>query len=57
VRLSQARAESVKQYLVDHGVAADRMEAKGYAWDRPVATNKTAAGRAMNRRTELDRLN
>jgi outer membrane protein OmpA-like peptidoglycan-associated protein len=57
VRLSQARAEAVKQYLVDHGVAADRMEAKGYAWDRPVATNKTAAGRAMNRRTELDRLN
>lgn len=57
VRLSQARAEAVKKYLVDHGVAADRMEAKGYAWDRPVATNKTVAGRAMNRRTELDRLN
>jgi OOP family OmpA-OmpF porin len=57
VRLSQARAESVKKYLVDHGVAADRLEAKGYAWDRPVATNKTVAGRAMNRRTELDRLN
>jgi OOP family OmpA-OmpF porin len=57
VRLSQARAEAVKQYLVDHGVAADRMEAKGYAWDRPVATNKTRAGRALNRRTELDRLN
>ena len=56
-RLSQARAESVKQYLVDHGVSADRLEAKGYAWDRPVATNKTIAGRAMNRRTELDRLN
>lgn len=57
VRLSQARAESVKAYLVEHGVAADRMEAKGYAWDRPVASNKTVAGRAMNRRTELDRLN
>ena len=57
VRLSKERAEAVRQYLVDHGVAADRLEAKGYAWDRPVATNKTVAGRAMNRRTELDRLN
>lgn len=57
VRLSQSRADAVKKYLVDHGVSADRLEAKGYAWDRPVATNKTAAGRAMNRRTELDRLN
>ena len=57
-RLSKSRAESVKQYLVDHGVSADRLQAaQGYAWDRPVATNKTVAGRAMNRRTELDRLN
>jgi len=56
-RLSQARAETVKQYLVDHGVAADRMEAQGFAWDQPVASNKTVAGRARNRRTQLDRLN
>ncbi len=56
-RLSQQRADAVKEYLVAHGVAADRMETKGYAWDRPVATNKTVAGKAKNRRTELDRLN
>jgi OmpA-OmpF porin, OOP family len=56
-RLSKSRAETVKQYLVDHGVSADRLQSAGYAWDRPVASNKTVAGRAMNRRTELDRLN
>jgi outer membrane protein OmpA-like peptidoglycan-associated protein len=52
-RLSQARAESVKAYLVTQGVPADRLEAKGYASTRPIATNKTRAGRELNRRVSL----
>jgi OOP family OmpA-OmpF porin len=54
-RLSTERAEAVKAFLVEHGVEADRMEVHGYAWDQPVASNKTASGRAQNRRVELRR--
>ena len=57
MRLSQERAESVMRYLVAQGVAADRLVALGYGPDRPVADNGTAAGRAMNRRVELERIN
>jgi outer membrane protein OmpA-like peptidoglycan-associated protein len=52
-KLSDERAASVKQYLVDHGVAADRLSSKGYGQDRPIADNKTEAGRAENRRVEI----
>ncbi len=55
-RLSQARAESVKAFLVENGVSADAMEVNGYASTQPVATNKTASGRAQNRRVELRRI-
>jgi outer membrane protein OmpA-like peptidoglycan-associated protein len=55
-RLSQARAESVKAFLVENGVSADNMEVHGYASTQPVATNKTASGRAQNRRVELRRI-
>lgn len=51
--LSQKRAESVKAYLVSSGVAANRMTAKGYGEDAPLADNSTAAGRDKNRRVEL----
>jgi outer membrane protein OmpA-like peptidoglycan-associated protein len=54
-RLSLARAESVKAFLIENGVSADRMEIKGYASTEPVASNKTASGRAQNRRVELRR--
>lgn len=53
--LSLARAESVKAFLVERGVDAGRMEVHGYAWDQPVASNKTSSGRAQNRRVELRR--
>jgi outer membrane protein OmpA-like peptidoglycan-associated protein len=53
--LSLARAESVKAFLVERGVDASRMTVHGYAWDQPVASNKTASGRAQNRRVELRR--
>jgi OOP family OmpA-OmpF porin len=56
-RLSKARAEAVRIYLVDHGVAADRLTSKGFGPDKPVASNKTAEGRAQNRRVELTRTN
>jgi len=51
--LSGVRAEAVRTYLVERGVAAERLEARGYGMDRPVASNATAAGRARNRRVEL----
>ena len=55
-RLSLARAEAVKVFLIENGVAADRMEVQGYASTQPVATNKTKTGRAQNRRVELRRI-
>ncbi|HUF36616.1 MAG TPA: OmpA family protein [Gemmatimonadales bacterium] len=56
-RLSRERAESVRQYLIARGVAADRLTAAGFGPDRPVASNRTVEGRAQNRRVELTRLN
>ena len=56
-RLSAARAETVRQYLESKGVAADRLTARGYGPSKPVASNKTAEGRAQNRRVELTRMN
>jgi OOP family OmpA-OmpF porin len=53
IKLSAARAESVKAYLVKHGVAADRLSTKGEGSANPVASNKTAEGRAQNRRVEI----
>jgi len=53
MKLSQARAEDVRAYLVKKGVAADRLEAVGYGPTKPIASNKTEVGRAKNRRTEF----
>ena len=55
-RLSLARAEAVRQYLIEKGIAGDRLVARGYGQSRPVATNATPAGRAANRRVEVSRL-
>ena len=51
--LSQKRTESVKQYLIGKGISGDRLTAIGNGETKPVATNKTALGRAKNRRVEL----
>jgi len=55
-RLSRERAQAVKAYLAQKGVAPGRMEVRGYGPDRPIATNATAEGRARNRRVELRRI-
>ena len=51
--LSQRRAEAVRQYLVAHGVSADRLSARGFGPDQPLESNSTEAGRARNRRVEF----
>ena len=53
LKLSKARASSVKHYLVARGVAESRLHTRGDGESHPVASNKTAAGRAKNRRVEL----
>ncbi len=51
--LSQQRADAVRNYLVEKGVAAERLTSAGYGQDQPVADNKTKAGRDTNRRVEF----
>ncbi|MCA9531866.1 MAG: OmpA family protein [Myxococcales bacterium] len=51
--LSTARAVNVVLFLIDHGLAANRLSAAGYADTQPVASNETADGRAHNRRIEI----
>ncbi len=53
MELSQQRADSVRTWLVDHGVEADRLEAKGYGQTRPLVPNITPANRARNRRVQF----
>jgi outer membrane protein OmpA-like peptidoglycan-associated protein len=52
-RLSLARAESVRAFLVNSGVSPDRVSASGRGEDEPIADNRTAEGRANNRRVEI----
>lgn len=53
LKLSDNRAKAVVSYLVSKGIALNRLTAKGYGSTVPVASNKTEAGRALNRRTEM----
>jgi outer membrane protein OmpA-like peptidoglycan-associated protein len=52
-RLSERRAESVRSFLVQEGIATEAVSATGFGESRPVATNGTASGRQQNRRVEL----
>lgn len=56
VRLSQARANSVRVYLISKGVEGTRITAKGYGPDQPKVPNNSAANRAQNRRVELKQI-
>lgn len=52
--LSEKRAKAVVDYLVNKGIASDRLKFAGYGFDRPMATNDTEDGRQLNRRTEFE---
>jgi OOP family OmpA-OmpF porin len=53
LKLSNSRANAVKDYLLANGVAAARLTAAGFGQDSPIASNKTRAGRVQNRRVEV----
>ena len=55
LKLSQERADAVKDWLISHGIDAKRLTAKGYGSDKPIASNKTPESRAKNRRIEFMR--
>ena len=52
-RLSSDRAKAVYDYLVNKGIDSKRMTYKGYGMSKPIASNDTEEGRALNRRTEF----
>jgi outer membrane protein OmpA-like peptidoglycan-associated protein len=51
--LSEQRAEAVRLWLVQHGVAADRLIARGYGQEKPLVPNASAASRGRNRRVQF----
>lgn len=51
--LSTNRAKTVYEYLIQHGINANRLKYAGYAYSKPLADNNTVEGRALNRRTEF----
>ncbi|MBD0331488.1 MAG: OmpA family protein [Chitinophagaceae bacterium] len=53
LKLSENRAKAVVNYLISKSIAANRLTSKGFGATKPIADNKTEAGRAQNRRTEL----
>jgi len=53
LQLTRARANSVRQYLIQRGVAPERLEARGYGDTRPIDSNATSIGRENNRRVEF----
>ena len=57
LKLSQQRADTVMVWLIDSGIAPDRLESKGFGDTKPIDTNKTKAGRQANRRVEFHVVN
>ncbi|HXV14459.1 MAG TPA: PKD domain-containing protein [Candidatus Krumholzibacteria bacterium] len=56
MKLSDARANAVRNYLITKGVPAERLTARGYGETHPIADNVTPEGKAQNRRVELKRI-
>ena len=56
LRLSQSRAESVRDYLLSQGVSASQLDVRGYGETKPIGENRTAEGKGKNRRVELTKL-
>ena len=56
VNISQRRADTVKEYLLRHGIASYRIITRGYGPENPIAPNNTREGRAKNRRIEFYRI-
>jgi len=52
-KLSEERAGAVKNYLIENGIASDRLTSVGFGESKPIDTNKTAKGKANNRRVEV----
>lgn len=55
--LSEARAASVRSWMIERGITTDRFEAQGFGETKPLADNNTEEGRALNRRIEIRALN
>jgi OOP family OmpA-OmpF porin len=53
VKLSQDRAASVKNFLIENGVAADRLTSQGFGESKPIDNNNTEKGKSRNRRVEV----
>ncbi|MBN2159253.1 MAG: PQQ-binding-like beta-propeller repeat protein [Spirochaetes bacterium] len=53
MKLSERRADAVREYMIKNGISPERLVAIGFGPDRPIADNKTGEGRRLNRRTEF----
>ena len=52
-KISQGRADSVKDFLAQEGIEQSILQSEGHGFDKPLTTNKTKAGRAQNRRVDV----
>ncbi len=52
-KLSQRRADAVRDYLIQHGISGSRLSTEGMGEERPIASNNTEEGRFQNRRVEF----